>query len=124
LELVKPDGTGLSGSLALIAIKRIRQVSGSFLDGYYWNSASFVAAPTFLSMSEVDPVNLPGEYTYCFSQSLILSQSVYNVYFRHDTEPVGFASEIHFFTTPKETFYINLPDSGSIHVYEQEPETR
>jgi hypothetical protein len=123
LELVKSSGEGLTGSLALIAIKRVRQVSGSFLDGKFWDgSSSFTSTPTFLTMSQVDQVNMPGEYSYCFSQSLVGDQNTYCVYFRHDTEPVGFSSEIHSFTSPSQNIYVNLPDSGSIHVYESEEE--
>ena len=122
LELVRSTGIGLTGSLALIAIKRIRQVSGTFLDGYFWNSASFVASPTFLTMSEVDPINMPGVYTYCFSQSMVGDRNVYEVYYRHDTDPIGFATETHYFTSPPENVYVNLPDSGSIHIYESEEE--
>jgi len=113
LEVVQADGSGLTGSTPKVAIKRIKELSGNFLDNYYWNSASFVSTPTFLTMSQVDSVNNPGLYTYCFSQSLIALERVYSVYYKHEVAPIGFSSETHFFVNSV---------SGSIKVYETEPE--
>jgi hypothetical protein len=114
LELVNAAGAGVTGATPVVAIKRIKQVSGSYLDGYYWNSASFVATPTFLTMSQVDSTNNPGLYTYCFSQSLVRAENIYNVYFKNDGVPVGFNTETHYFVNEI---------SGSVKIYESEPET-
>jgi hypothetical protein len=115
LSVVKSDGAGLTGSAPVVAIRRFRELNGSLLDNYYWNSASFVDTPTFLSMSEVDATNYPGVYVYHFSQSLIQQEHVYNVYYRHDAEPEGFDQEIHYVVTA-------TSGSGDVKVYESEPE--
>ena len=113
LELVSTTGQGVTGSNPLVAIKRIKDLSGSFLDGYYWNSASFVATPTFLSMSQTDSASFPGMYQYCFSQSLLKNEYVYTAYFKHEVDPIGFSSETHVFESQL---------SSSIKVYESEVE--
>lgn len=114
LELVQSDGTGLTGSDPQVMIRRFRNVDGSgFLDNYYWNgTSSFVASAISHSMQQVDATTQPGVYVYTFSQSLIQSASVYNVMFRHNATPVGFATERHYF--------VRSGSEGSINVYESE----
>jgi len=68
-------------------------------------------------MSEIDPANSPGLYSYCFSQSLIQEEIVYTAYFKHDYNPFGFITETH-------SFISSISGSGDIRVYESEPETR
>ena len=112
LELVKSDGTGLTGSDPTAMIRRHRAAdSNQFLDNYYWNGTSFTSTPTSASMVEIDSTNQPGIYTYCFSQSLIQSGTAYNVTYKHNSDPVGFSTEIHYFT---------LSGSGDLTVYESE----
>lgn len=113
LELVGSDGLGLTGSLVKTAIKRVKNLSGSFLDGYYWTGSSFSSTPTFLTMSEPDSTNFPGIYQYCFSQSLERNEYIYHVYFKSEGTVAGIDFETHMFENKL---------SGSIKIYEQEAE--
>jgi len=115
LELADTDGSGLTGATPKIAIRRHKNLNGSFLDNYYWDgSSSFTVTPTFLTMSEVDSTNTPGLYTYCFSQSLIQEERIYNAYFKHEDTPLGFTQETHYFAV--------TGSAGDVVVYESEPE--
>lgn len=112
LEIASSNGSGLAGSDPQVMIRRYRTVdSNQFLDNYYWNGTGFTATPTSASMIEVDSSNQPGVYQYCFSQSLIQSGTIYNVMYKHNRDPVGFSTEIHYF---------NLSGSGDVTVYESE----
>lgn len=113
LEVVKADGTGLTGSDPQVTIRRYRNADGTgFLDNYFWNGSGFTATPTSASMVEVDPTNQPGVYVYAFSQSLVQSASLYNVFYKHNRDPIGFSSERHYFTLSG--------SSGDVKVYESE----
>lgn len=113
LELRKGDGTGLTGSDPQVMIRRYKNVEGSPLDGNYWDGTnSFTTVPTSHSMAQVDATNNPGLYVYTFSQSLIQSGTVYNVYYKHNANPVGFTTERHWFAT--------TGSSGDVKVYESE----
>ncbi len=115
LEIVKGNGVGLTGSDPCIMIRRFRSVDGnSFLDNYFWDGSTFGATAVSHSMTQVDATNQPGLYTYCFSQSLVQSGTVYNVHYIHNSDPVGFSTERHYFTTSG--------SSGDITLYESEPE--
>ena len=117
LQLVDTDGTGLTGAAPLVSVRRLKSLNGVILDGYYWNSASFVSTPTFLSMSEYDATNTAGLYTYTFSQSLEQNEYIYSIYYQHDTDPVGFDFETHYFVN-------TLTGSGDVSIYESEPSIR
>jgi hypothetical protein len=113
LDIVKSDGTGLTGSDPQTMIRRYRNVDGGLLDNYYWNGSGFTSTPTSASMTEVDATNQPGVYAYQFSQSLIQSGTLYNVHYKHNSIPVGFTTERHFF--------LLSGTSGDLKVYESEP---
>jgi len=98
LQLVAGDGTAVSGKSPEVAIRRFRETYGAMLDLYYWDGASFTNTPTFHTMTELDATGTPGIYTYEFEQTLIGLQHTYLVYFRHTSDPVGFAFEQHIFT--------------------------
>jgi len=112
LELAKGDGTGLAGSDQQVMSRRYRQVDGGLLDNFYWNGSGFTVTPTSASMSQVDATNQPGVYVYQFSQSLVQSGTVYNVMYKHNTTPLGFTTERHFF--------LLSGSSGDLKVYESE----
>jgi hypothetical protein len=113
LELAKGNGTGLTGSDPQVMIRRYRTVdSNTLLDNYYWTGTAFSATPTSHSMSEVDATNNPGLYVYHFSQSLIQSSSIYNVYYKHNSSPLGMMTERHYF--------VLSGSDGDIKVYESE----
>jgi len=115
LTVANLDGTGATGLTPQVAIRRHRDITGS-MDGYYWNgTGSFTASVTFNTMTEVDATNNPGLYEYVFSQSLIQSQSLYNVYYKHTTAPVGFSSEYHSVSNL-------VTDASDLRVYESEPD--
>jgi hypothetical protein len=112
LDVVRSDGVGLTGSDPQVSIRRYRSVDGGFLDNYYWDGSSFTSTPTSASMVELDSANLPGIYTYTFSQSLIQSSTMYVVYYKHNTTPVGYDTERHYF--------LMSGTSGDLKVYESE----
>lgn len=113
LEVVQSNGQGLTGADPQVMIRRYRSVDApTLLDNYYWNGTGFTATPTSASMVEVDSTNQPGVYAYTFSQSLIQSGTVYNVMYKHNSNPVGFSSERHYFVT--------TGSSGDINVFESE----
>ena len=112
LDLVRSDGVGLTGSDPQVMIRRYRSVDGGFLDNYYWDGSSFVSTPTSASMTQVDQTNQPGVYVYAFSQSLIQSGTVYNVMYKHNSTPLGFVNEYHYF--------VMTGSDGTIKVYESE----
>jgi hypothetical protein len=114
LNLADGAGSGVTGAAPLVSIQRYRELNGALLDGYYWNSASFVDTITFLSMSEVDSTNYPGLYVYHFSQSMVQQEHVYNVYYKNTVSPVGFDQEVHYFVTA-------TSGSGDVKLYESEP---
>jgi hypothetical protein len=90
--------TGETGKTPQVAIRRIRQLDGTVLDGNYWTGSAFTASPTWLSMSEYDAANAPGLYVYDFAQSGIAVAQIYVMYFRHTSVPIGFAIEQHTIT--------------------------
>jgi len=99
LQLVSPSGLGFAGGTPEVAIRRMRATHGGALDGHYWDGAgAFTNVPTWLPMSEVDAANQPGLYTYLFQQSLVGSEWMYFVYYRHTAAPAGFAVEEHLVT--------------------------
>lgn len=113
LELVNIDGSGKTGAAPLVAVQRVKNVGSGFLDGFYLSgSASFIASPTFLTMSEVDNVNQPGLYRYYFSQSLIQLEQVYSVYYKSGSQ--AFSQETHYF--------VLSTGSADVSVYSSEPE--
>lgn len=116
LEVAGDDGSGVTTATPLVAVKRVKEVGGAALDGYYLSgSCSFVSTPTFLSMSGVDATNFPGLYTYTFSQSLIQKEYMYSVYYKNSASPIGFATETHYFVVSSST--------GDISLYESEEDT-
>lgn len=97
LELVGSDGSGVTGADPKIIVRRYRNPS-TLLDNYYWNnSGAFVATALSHSMQEVDSTNNPGLYSYYFSQSLLQTETTYNVYYKNGGTPLGFATERHSF---------------------------
>jgi len=99
VQLVSPTGLGSAGGSPEVAIRRMRATHGGALDGHYWDGVgAFTNVPTWLPMTEVDAANQPGLYTYLFQQSLVGSEWVYFVYFRHTVAPLGFAVEEHLIT--------------------------
>lgn len=113
LDVVKADGTGLTGSDPQIMIRRYKSMNGNFLDNYYWNGSTFVSTPTSASMTEIDAVNQPGQYAYNFSQSLIGAENMYAVLYKHNSTPQGFVSEYHYFIS-------GSSDAVTVRVYESE----
>jgi hypothetical protein len=110
LQLVSPSGLGATGLSPEVAIRRISESQGGVdLDGYYWDGAVFISTPTWLTMTEVDAVNQPGLYFYKWEQSLIQTNIVHDVYYRHLTAPIGFAVEQHVVTDE-----IQIPASSPI----------
>ena len=97
LEIANSNGVGVTGSDPHVAIRRYSTDNGVLLDNYYWNGTGFTVTPTSASMTQVDATNYPGLYTYFFSQSLVQSGTLYNVYFKHNSTPVGFSTERHVF---------------------------
>lgn len=95
LCLAGPSGEGVVGAFPELAIRRVRASHGGALDGWYWDGSVFQSTPTWLPLAEFDAVSNPGLYTYLFAQSAIGSEWVYTVYYRHTTDPVGFAVETH-----------------------------
>jgi hypothetical protein len=98
LELVNSDGTGKTGETPQVAIKKVTDIDGTPIPNQrYWsNSGSLTGAVTFNDMSEEDSANLPGLYSYIFSQSLLGQQdAVYMAYF---SSSLGFTTEKHYFS--------------------------
>jgi len=98
LSLSDGSGNGLVGASPQVSIRRYRESYGSALDGWYWNGTIFQSAPTWFTLPPMDPVNLPGVYTYLFEQDLVGLEIVYVVYYRNTVYPVGFAVEFHIIT--------------------------
>lgn len=115
LDIVKADGTGLTGSDPQVMIRRYKSVNGGFLDNFYWNGSTFVSTPTSASMTQIDPINQPGQYVYTFSQSLVAAENMYSVLYKHNSTPQGFASEYHFFLSSS-----SGGDGVTVNVYESE----
>lgn len=113
LEVIKSDGTGLTGSDPQVMIRRYRSVEGgTLLDNYYFSGSAFTATAFSAAMSQVDATNQPGLYVFNFSQSLIQSGTIYNVMYTHNQTPVGFSTERHWFVT--------TGSSGDVKIYESE----
>jgi hypothetical protein len=98
LVLADEDGQGVVGQVPQVAIRRYREAHGSYLDNWYWDGSTFVSIPTYHNMAEVDSVNLPGEYSYHFEQSLVGLEIQYLVYFKNDGYPPVIAHETHIIT--------------------------
>ena len=115
LELVNSNGTGATGQTPTVMIRRRRNSDGSgFLDRYYWDgTGSFSVNPLSHAMTEVDATNNLGIYEYTFSQSLVQSASVYEVYYQNTGSPNGVTSEVHYFVT--------TGSDGTVNVFESEP---
>jgi hypothetical protein len=114
LEIASADGSGATGASPSVAVKRYKSINNGFLDGYYWDGVGFSASISFLPLAEVDSTNYPGLYTYCFSQSLVQTETVYNVYYKNTTVPVGFTQETHIVAI--------TGSAGDVRLYESEPE--
>lgn len=99
VSLVAPTGQGVPGMTPEVAIRRMRASHGGALDGYFWNGATFQNTPVWIPLVEVDAANNPGLYTYLFQQTLIGSEWIYLMYYRHTAAPVGFATEEHVITS-------------------------
>jgi hypothetical protein len=89
---------GSTGKTPEVSIRRVRELHGVPLDNYFWNGTIFTATPTWINMTALDATNSPGEYYYRFEQSLVQSEWVYSVTFRHTSTPIGFSVEHHAFT--------------------------
>jgi hypothetical protein len=112
LELVGSNGIGVTGSDPHVMIRRYKTVDGSsYLDNYFWSGSGFTSTAFSNSMHQLDSTNNPGIYVYTFSQSLVQSASVYNVYYVHNGTPRGLQMEQHYFS---------LSGSGDVTVYESE----
>lgn len=99
LALVSPTQLGAIGKIPEVAIRRARALpAGPDLDGWYWTGSAFSATPAWLPMIEVDSAQNPGLYQYLFAQSGITASTLYYVYFRHLSDPVGFDIETHVVT--------------------------
>ena len=96
LQLVESNGSGATGKSPEVAIRRHRNTDGTALDNNYYNGAGgFTATPTWLALSEFDVTNNPGLYLYQFVQSAIAVDTIYLVYFRNTSAPIGFTVEEH-----------------------------
>ena len=98
LSLATGEGSPATGKFPQVSIRRTRETHGAALDSYYWNGTTFVAAPYWFNLTEVDPVNSPGLYSYLFEQSIVGLENIYSVYYRHTVDPIGFAVETHVIT--------------------------
>jgi hypothetical protein len=98
LNLINANGTGATGKVPQLQIRRWRDTHGGYLDNFYWNGTSFTASSTWLNMTEVDAGQNPGVYHYLFTQSTLGSEHTYSVYYRHLADPAGFAHEYHIVT--------------------------
>ena len=98
LSLVDSLGAGVTGASPSVSIRRYRETHGGALDGSYWDGAVFSPTPVWLVMAAVDPVNLPGLYSYHFNQDLVALEWIYLVYYRNLTAPIGFSVEEHLIT--------------------------
>jgi hypothetical protein len=112
LEVLRGNGSGLTGSDPHVMIRRYKNVDGGLLDNYYWSGSGFTSNPFSHSMSEVDSTNEPGVYVYHFSQSMIQSGTLYTVRYKHNRDPITSFSERHFF--------LASGSSGDLKVYESE----
>jgi hypothetical protein len=99
LSLVDSNGLGVTGGVPAVSIRRFRETRGIPLDNQYWDGVgTFVSTPTWLLMIEVDAVNSPGLYMYLFEQDIVGLEWVYHIYYRNQTDPVGFSVEEHLIT--------------------------
>jgi hypothetical protein len=98
LLLLNQDGTPATGMAPTVQIRRVRELYGSGLDGYWWNGTGFVDTVQRLAMTETDATNQPGWYGYGFPQASIGLAQEYLVFFEHTVAPVGSAAETHVFT--------------------------
>jgi len=99
LQLTENNGSGSTGKSPEVAIRRHRTTAGVLLDNNYYDGAGgFTAIVTWLALSEFDSVNNPGLYLYQFDQSSVGVDTIYTVYFRNTSAPIGFAVEEHVFS--------------------------
>jgi hypothetical protein len=99
LSLVDSSGLGVTGGTPAISIRRFRETRGQPLDNQYWDGAgAFTPTPTWLTMVEIDSVNSTGLYLYMFAQDLVGLEWVYHIYYRNQTDTVGFSVEEHIIT--------------------------